>query len=504
VARKRRQMKIEGSILMQKKLLAVAVAAALAAPVGAMAQSSVTISGALNLWYESVEAKGATLSAPRNTGPLSNAASFDIKRRDRIQDGAGSNIRFTVVEDLGGGMQAFGQVESAVFNNADTRNNTFNAGAATGGWANRNSGVGLRGQAWGEILLGIWDIHYTESYAVDSQILTGPSHSSSLALLNTFGTPGNMPSTLNPTIGGRLSNVIRYASPNWGGFMFNAAYSRPSDGLLDTSANSATGPDRPINGKKARVVNFSPKFVSGPIHVSWSYMQDKDETVGNQGAAVAANAGGTGGQLVAVNGAFLSCNSPATPQASFGINSCGAGTPALVGVPAGALGVTDTTGALRGSVNQITSNRFQAAYTFPFGLKIGGIYDRSEWKSESNLLVGGVQVASSKIKREVWVLPLSYTIGAHSAFFTYAKANKWKGNIGDVDIGDLVDKTGASFISVGYQFALSKRTNLHLNYSQVRNEDNAGYDFFSNSIGMANGNFGADPKTFSVGLRHTF
>ena len=100
---------------MQKKLLAVAVAGALAAPVGALAQSSVTISGALNLWYESAGATGATMQGPIQTTPLANTAGFDVKRRDRIQDGAGSNIRFTVVEDLGGGMQAFGQVESAVF-----------------------------------------------------------------------------------------------------------------------------------------------------------------------------------------------------------------------------------------------------------------------------------------------------------------------------------------------------------------------------------------------------
>ncbi|MBV8030223.1 MAG: porin, partial [Betaproteobacteria bacterium] len=144
---------------MQKKLLAAAVAGALVAP-AAFAQTSVTISGALNLWYESAGASGPTNA---NTA----AAGADVKRRDRIQDGNGSNIRFTVVEDLGSGMQAFGQVESAVFGNADTRPNAFaapalstNAAASSfNGWATRNSGVGLRSSAWGEVLLGIWDIH---------------------------------------------------------------------------------------------------------------------------------------------------------------------------------------------------------------------------------------------------------------------------------------------------------------------------------------------------------
>ena len=49
-----------------------------------------------------------------------------------------------------------------------------------------NSGVGLRSNAWGEILLGNWDIHYHEHYAVDSHILRGSSNSNSLGLLNTF------------------------------------------------------------------------------------------------------------------------------------------------------------------------------------------------------------------------------------------------------------------------------------------------------------------------------
>src|SRR6266540_3396126 len=111
---------------MQKKLLAVAVAGALAVPGVAMAQA-VTISGALNLWMESAGASGATQTQTVAGG---TPTTFDVKSRSRIQDGNGSNIRFTAVEDLGGGMQAFGQVESAVFSNADTRNNAQGAGDA--------------------------------------------------------------------------------------------------------------------------------------------------------------------------------------------------------------------------------------------------------------------------------------------------------------------------------------------------------------------------------------
>src|SRR3954452_2718906 len=103
---------------MQKKLLAVAVAGALAAPVAAMAQSSVTVSGAINIWYETAGATGAT----NQVTPASTVSSFDVKNRDRMQDGNGSNIRFTAVEDIGSGMQGFMQVETAVISNANTRN----------------------------------------------------------------------------------------------------------------------------------------------------------------------------------------------------------------------------------------------------------------------------------------------------------------------------------------------------------------------------------------------
>src|SRR5258708_21338571 len=129
---------------MQKKLLAGGVGGALAVPGVAMAQS-VTISGAMNLWMETASASGATQS-PVGVTPTT----YDIKSRSRIQDGNGSNIRFTAVEDLGGGMQAFGQVESAVFNNADTRANALGgAAASTGGLGAPEPAAGPPGSSWG-------------------------------------------------------------------------------------------------------------------------------------------------------------------------------------------------------------------------------------------------------------------------------------------------------------------------------------------------------------------
>lgn len=415
---------------MQKKLLAVAVAGALVAP-SAFAQTSVTISGALNLWYESARMEGATAGAASN-----------LKSRDRIVDGAGSNIRFTVVEDIGGGMQAFGQVESAVFNNADTRNNALGAGAATGGWGNRNSGVGLRSSAWGEILLGVWDLHYHEHYAADSHILKGTSNSNSLGLLNTFG------SGVLPVIGGRYNNVIRYASPNWSGFSFRLAYARPTDAVPPNT------PGVVGDNKKNRVWNFAPSYSAGPLFVHYTHLRDKDMVA----AAIA-------------TGVFTGAE------------------------------------ALPAAVLDVRSDRIGAAYTFPFGLKIGFIYDRSKLTASA---LGG----SGDLKRDVWVLPLAYTAGPHAIHFQYSKAKAWKGSMVDgataVVAGNtysFTGDTGARMISLGYQYDLSKRTNLHLSYSQIRNEALAAYDLFSASVGTAAQSaaaYGADPRVYSIGLRHSF
>jgi len=244
---------------MQKKLLAVAVAGALAAPAAAMAQSSVTISGAINLWYEQAGATGATNSVPAG-GSIST---FDIKNRDRIQDAQGSNIRFTAVEDIGGGMQGFMQVETAVMNNANTRTDAANqpaqaltTSANAGGWGTRNSGVGLRGQSWGEILLGVWDVHYNEHWVVDNQLIKGATQTVTNGLMNTVNGFGGL------VVGGRSSNVIRYQSPNWGGFDFKLVYARPSDNAVPTTLGAA-------EGTKNKAVNFAPRWSNGPIVVGF-------------------------------------------------------------------------------------------------------------------------------------------------------------------------------------------------------------------------------------------
>jgi predicted porin len=479
--------KHEGERHVQKKILAVAVAGALTAPAVALAQSSVTVSGAINVWYETAGASGATNTVPATGGTVST---FDVKNRDRVQDGNGSNIRFTAVEDIGGGMQGFMQIESAVIANANQRNDaagtpaagtTFSPQAA-GGWATRNSGVGLRGQAWGEILLGIWDVHYNEQDPADGQRLRGAAQATSLGLLNTFGNIGAI------NIGTRYSNVIRYQSPNWAGFNFKLAYVRPTDNAVPTTTSAAS--PNVQEGTKNKAINFAPQWSNGPIFVGFSYLKDSD---------IAVN------QLAAFSGTTVTNT---TTGATIGTAGGGA--------TIGSAGATN--------LAEVKSNRLTGAYTFPFGLKLGLIYDMSKLsiKSTGTATAG---FGSSEIKRNVWVLPISFNTGAHTIFATYAQADKLKGSVGgagNTSIGTsevgitpvgaaagstplgLEENSKAKFYSLGYQFDLSKRTNIHFSFNQIKNDKLASYDFFSNAVNMNAGSFGADPRTISLGIRHAF
>ena len=121
---------------MNKKLLAVAVAGALAAPGLALAQSSVTISGIFKISLDNIRiGSPAAARLGQNTSET------------RVADDS-SRIIFNVTEDLGGGLAAIAQL--------DNRFQPDTGGIAASG----NTWVGLRSKAMGTLTLGRNDLHY--------------------------------------------------------------------------------------------------------------------------------------------------------------------------------------------------------------------------------------------------------------------------------------------------------------------------------------------------------
>ena len=127
------------------KVLNVCLAAAgacLVATAAAQSANPVTLYGRIYTTVESVEAKEGTTP---------------VVQRVRMRDQS-SYLGVRGEEDLGGGLKAFFQLETG-----------FNPEQPSGTFANRNTGVGLRG-TWGSVLIGRWDTPFKQSMvgSVDS------------------------------------------------------------------------------------------------------------------------------------------------------------------------------------------------------------------------------------------------------------------------------------------------------------------------------------------------
>ena len=89
---------------MNKKLLALAVAAAVSAPAVVLADdSTVTLYGTLNIDFENVKAEGAS---PANA--TIGATGINLPSRNRVSQNS-SNIGFRGIEPLGGGLNEIGR-----------------------------------------------------------------------------------------------------------------------------------------------------------------------------------------------------------------------------------------------------------------------------------------------------------------------------------------------------------------------------------------------------------
>lgn len=191
---------------MQKKVMALAVAGALAAPAAAFAQA-VQIYGRANVGLDQYQATGATNSAQ------------DLKSRTRVYD-QGSRLGVRGSEDLGNGLKAIFQIESGV--NIDTGSTIGQNGVAnpsTGTFASRDSYGGLEG-GWGRLTFGRQSVFWVNG--VNSQFQGN--------YIN-VEIPWANGATLGRVAGpsARTNNVMQYTSPTMGGFNLTASYAPQSE-----------------------------------------------------------------------------------------------------------------------------------------------------------------------------------------------------------------------------------------------------------------------------------
>lgn len=241
---------------MNKKLMAVAVAGALAAP-AAMAQSTVNVFGSIYVEY-------SFWSSGANTANTTNPANADVLQAP------GSEIGFRGEEKLGGGMSAWFQCASS----ADFR------GVNGDGFCTRNSAVGISG-GFGNFFVGNWDTPFKRAMINTGGRDTGAFGTAFLLAGNstTVDQGGNA-----GVFKRRQRNSINYDSPNFGGFQVLASTS---------STNSSTGLTSTDAAAKPRIWSLAGTYKGGPLELAAAYEKHTKAYNNSTQAAASLSTAGT-------------------------------------------------------------------------------------------------------------------------------------------------------------------------------------------------------------------
>ena len=223
---------------MNKKLIALAVAGVTLAP-AVMAQTAnpITLYGRIYATYNTINANGS--------GVPGGVATPALGRRGVVSDES-SNIGFRGIEDLGGGLSAWFQLESSAPPNNVGTGGTFGS---------RNSAVGLRG-GFGSIQLGNWDTPMKST-----ALLADPT--GQLTLADPEGIISNAADgSVGQVFNRRQNNSVQYWTPNINGFSGRALYA-PNTGKTATINPSTIG--------------LSANYTGGPIAVAYAYEKHRDQ-----------------------------------------------------------------------------------------------------------------------------------------------------------------------------------------------------------------------------------
>jgi len=237
---------------MNKKLMAVAVAGALAAPV-AMAQSNVTISGRMSLGVDSYSAKGATSN------------SSDLTARNRVWDN-GSRVIIQGNEDLGNGLKAIFYTETGF--NADNGLSTANNGQAStqvGNIGSRIAFAGIEG-GFGKLTFGRQHVYWTNGLADQSQ--TNYVQAGTPFQTGSFGSGMGTGITRQP-------NTVQYASPKIGGFEAIVSWSPDAQEKVQQLNSGTTTTAAAANG---RLWGLTAQWTGGPYQVAYDWVQNQGNT----------------------------------------------------------------------------------------------------------------------------------------------------------------------------------------------------------------------------------
>jgi predicted porin len=260
---------------MHKKLLGLAVAGALAAPVAALAQVEV---------YGTIHMSINNMKYGEGTGGVPSVSKWDVASH-------ASNVGVRGRENVGGGQTAWFQVET---NASMERSNNV---AHTSNFASRNSAVGMQG-AWGNLFLGQWTTPWADLdalWAIGNVATYGPVTSIIGRRETTGAAPNPNCANTGSGIGGvpggscdsveagggvghpfwrRISNSIHYQSPVMGGAQVKVAY--------QTNQDKAVAPTGISADPQMWSASVSWSGMGGRLRVGAAYDAHKDFTTQGQ------------------------------------------------------------------------------------------------------------------------------------------------------------------------------------------------------------------------------
>jgi predicted porin len=436
---------------MNKKLLAVAVAGALAAPGIALAQSSVTISGLIKMSVQGF--KISNPSAARNGANTSQYLLHDDSSR----------IIFNVAEDLGGGLQAIAQIDWRIVpdNNSAGSQGVFLPTDGVSG----NNHLGFRSKQWGRIFVGMQDVHY---FGRESDLtVRNDLQADSVSLLAYVAGAGIQQVAGSQGSGGsgaiagatRTRNIVHYTTPNWGGFSGIVAYSfNPNAPEADINSAATTNTTR-----KGYAWNIAPTFEARNFTIGYSYWSSKADNRQQ--------------------------------------------TPATLGIAGGGANII-------GNENQRGDRLFGSYRWGGFRIGAAWDKSKVSQEGVANAWTGSTTVAKRdawSIPIEYTWGP--HWIGGHYTKANDDKATNC-GSVGAVGAAacaanSSADRDGAKMWAIGYNYSLSKRTSVGITYAQISNDPGAIYTLFTSNGGLGGGaahtsNPGEDPRMWSMTVRHAF
>ena len=419
---------------MNKKLIALAIAGAFAAPVAMADNSNDVIYGEFAGSVDYVD--GGSYNTP---GGL-NANSSE--RRGRVSSN-NSFLGFKGTEDLGNGMSAIWQYEQSIAIDKQNINNNANDTnpGLTSNQSRRQTFVGLSSKQMGSLTVGIHESPFKTS--------TGPLDIFGQHTLadyrNIWGTAGSLGNVASI----RAENSVMYTSPDLAGFTIKALGAAQNEAGNNTATSAVDNP---------HYYSAGATYANGPIFAALAYED----------------------------------NMSATAAGSTSVVGIVAGVPAVITTPTAA--------------GDFAYKNWRAGVGYSIvGIKFGLAYERIQGKGTGQSIAPPGVSTMQGVRRSAWYLPVSYQMGSNTLKFAYTRASKsnQKSSAGI----DLSGNDGAKQFSVGFDHAMSKRTNVYALYSQVRNDANGVYSLGGGGTGIASvaaASYGEDPKGFSIGMVHKF